>query len=74
MCSLRNEARSSSFNFEIVVPFMDTLPEVGVSSPAHKPNRVVFPLPDGPMMAAVEPLSMWKLTSDRTVSSPVPDQ
>ncbi len=25
-------------------------------------------------MAAVEPFSMWKLTSDNTVSSPLPDR
>ncbi len=58
----------------MTVPFMETEPDVGVSSPAHSPSNVVFPLPEGPIIAAVEPFSIWKLTSERTVNSPLPER
>ncbi len=74
MCLFRKAARSSSFRLEMTVPFIDTEPADGVSSPALRPSNVVLPLPDGPMMAAVEPFSMWKLTFERTVNSPLPDR
>jgi len=53
---------------------MVTVPEEGVSMPAHRPSNVVFPLPDGPMIAAVDPLEISKLTDDKTVRSPLTDR
>lgn len=53
---------------------METEPELGVSRPAHNPRRVVFPLPEGPIIAAVEPLDISKLTEDKTVRSPFTDR
>ena len=35
----------------ISTPSMSILPEVASSSPAIKPKSVLFPLPDGPMIA-----------------------
>jgi hypothetical protein len=53
---------------------METDPLLGASSPAHNPSKVVLPLPDGPIIAAVEPDSMLNVTSFRTVSSELPDR
>src|SRR3954466_4572700 len=45
-----------------------TFPSDGVSSPAHKASRVVFPLPEGPTIAQEAPCSSTKLTAFRTVN------
>ena len=45
-----------------------TVPDVGRSKPAQRPNSVVLPLPDGPTMAHVWPVGMSKETLARTVS------
>jgi len=49
------------------IPLKITDPDVGRSSPAHKPRRVVLPLPEGPTMAQREPSSIERDTSRRTV-------
>jgi hypothetical protein len=74
ICSLRKAARWSSLRFDITVPLIATVPDVGVSRPAQRPRRVVLPLPEGPIIAAVDPFAISKLTDDNTVSSPFPDR
>src|SRR4051812_42433961 len=41
-------------------PSRITCPLVGESSPASSPRSVLFPLPEGPMMAANCPRGMWR--------------
>ena len=48
-------------------PISDSVPEVGTSSPAHKPSKVVLPLPEGPIMARELPCSTRKETESSTV-------
>src|SRR5216684_3272 len=50
----------SSSSPVISSPSRMILPEVGVSSPAKSPSRVLLPLPEGPMMATNSPCSMSK--------------
>src|SRR5690606_18971529 len=50
-----------------------TFPEVGRSSPASNPSRVVLPLPEGPTMARKPPDSSSRVISLRTVRSWPPD-
>ncbi len=51
------------------MPFSCTDPSEHRSKPAHKPNNVVFPLPDGPTIATVEPASTVKLICSSTVNT-----
>ena len=48
--------------------FSSTLPVDDLSSPAQRPSKVVLPLPEGPIMAFVEPAVIEKLMSLSTVS------
>jgi hypothetical protein len=45
-----------------------TVPALGTSRPASRPSKVVFPLPDGPMIATNSPSRMVKFTSRSTVN------
>ena len=45
---------------------------MGRSRPAHKPSKVVFPLPDGPRIEQVPPAGRANEISLRTVSLPAP--
>src|SRR5580658_3248487 len=51
------------------MPFNCTEPSEHRSSPAHKPSSVVFPLPDGPTIATVEPASTVKVICSSTVNT-----
>jgi hypothetical protein len=54
-------------------PINETMPLDGTSRPAQSPRRVVFPLPEGPMIESVLPGFTLKLTLSRTVKVPEPD-
>src|SRR5436190_16384232 len=54
------------------MPFSKTEPDVGRSRPAHKPSKVVLPLPDGPRMEQVLPAGRVNEMSLRTVNLPAP--
>jgi hypothetical protein len=57
----------------MTVPLRETVPEVGLSSPARRPRRVDLPEPEAPMMAANSPRAMEKSIPLRisTVVEPV---
>src|ERR1700722_16592768 len=65
----RITARSSSSRPSSTMPFNCTDPSEHRSSPAHNPSSVVFPLPDGPTIAIVEPASTVKLICSSTVNT-----
>jgi len=44
----------------MTVPFSETLPELGLSSPASRPSSVDLPEPEAPMMAANSPRASVK--------------
>lgn len=49
------------------------MPVLAVSSPAQRPSKVVFPLPEGPTMARDSPAETSKLTESSTVKWLSPD-
>ena len=55
-----------------VMPFNKTEPDVGRSSPAQSPSKVVLPLPDGPRIAHVLAAGRMNEMSLRTVNLPAP--
>ena len=54
------------------VPSSRIRPLLGASSPAINPSSVDFPLPDGPVIATVRPLAIWKDVECRMVSGDPP--
>src|SRR5438067_1326990 len=54
------------------MPFSRTEPEVGRSSPAQRPSKVVLPLPEGPRIEQVLPAGRVNEMSLRTVNLPAP--
>src|SRR5580692_10132158 len=65
----RITARASSSRLSSTMPFSCTDPSEHRSNPAHNPSNVVFPLPDGPTIAIVEPASTVKLICSSTVNT-----
>ena len=65
--------RTAAFSFSVILLMVSLvktiLPLVGVSRPAHNPRSVVLPLPDGPTIDTISPLSMVKLISSKTTNS-----
>ena len=74
MCSRRSRVSSRSFIEVISKPAIQTLPSVGLSSPARMCIRVDLPEPDGPMIAVRQPSSISSETprSASTCASPSP--
>ena len=54
------------------MPFSETDPVVARSRPAQRPSSVVFPLPEGPMIARESPGIRSNSMSRSTVSVPPP--
>ncbi|MBR6038430.1 MAG: hypothetical protein IKP53_06870 [Candidatus Methanomethylophilaceae archaeon] len=72
MTSLRNLDASLSFIEERSLPATVTLPEVGRCTPATMFRRVVFPLPDLPMIATKSPDSSFKDTWSTALNAMFP--
>ncbi len=53
-------------------PSMRILPEVTSSMPLRQLSSVVFPQPEGPMMATISPLSMVRSIPRRALTVMVP--
>ena len=68
-CFLRNRASPSWEKADKSCPSTRICPESGRSIPLKLCRRVVFPLPEGPIMAAISPLRTCKETSKRTATS-----
>src|ERR1700716_350290 len=65
--ALRTVARRLSGKSVISMPSTSTRPELGLSSPAMTPSRVLLPLPLGPTRAANSPGSM-RMSMPRRIS------
>src|SRR5262245_48229797 len=63
-------ARPSSSRLVSSVPASQTLPEVGVSSPARSARSVDLPAPEGPTTATGSPAAMSSVTACTMVSTP----
>ena len=60
--ALRNAASWLSFILPVVVPFMSTVPDVGVSRRPMMLSRVDLPQPEGPMIDTNSPFCISRLT------------
>jgi hypothetical protein len=63
-----------SFNEKILIPSINTLPEVGLSKAPSIFNKVDFPLPEGPTTDTNSPLLTEKLTLSRDTTLPVDEE
>src|SRR6185437_10775925 len=66
----RRSARASSSSVSSAWPLRRMLPELGVSSPARRPSKVVLPEPDAPTMAKLSPAATCRPTRSRICSRP----
>ena len=69
-CQTRGVSRSCAGTAFITRPCIRTSPSDGCSSPANMRSVVVFPQPDGPIMATNSPSSMVKFIRSTAVKSP----
>lgn len=61
----RHRARSFSDSVSTLTPSMRISPRVGDSKPERQWNRVVLPLPEGPVTPQASPSASWKLGRTR---------